>query len=689
MASHRSRDFSSLSSASPTSPGDSFSGRRERSCSPCSRHGACSSPTADLTGRHSFSASNLTRYGVSAYPKVTYNKRLLTPLNLDIDSSIQEIRSKEKDDIKTLNNQFAALIGKVQSLEQHNQVLLARWNFLKEQDNSVSDLDIKLIYDQYMNKLRQQIRSIDAEKEQLDLELDEVLEAMDSFRGKYEGEINKRSAMEFTFTTLKKDLDNGFLHKTELEAKLNGLHAMAELMKTIHDQELEEAMSQIKDVSIVLGIDHKRSNIDPHRIVEEVRAQYEALAIRSWEELEALTRSKLNEGELQSAKYGDHLLNDRRIIAELNIQIQKMRSCILSLKSQCLRLEGTVKEVGTQGEAALNDAKAKLANLEEALQNLRQDLAHLVKEYQELMNIKLALDIEILTYRELMEGEEISMESPAFAFISRISSGPKFPSSQSSVMTASNVASRAREHSADRTSHSRGRQESGLSRSQSGVLKMVVSQWVAFLEVIAGQTGAAQKAGFPEARVITMKTSAAMKVKDMLSPPFPELILRKTVESRLVAFLEVTVRKAEEDVHEEMLSRVPSGATESVPEAGLSRSQSGDSEGPVETSTPISRNDSYVTAVSRRDLSRTYSSEAESPSGGIEAPVGSPADGNETIPQRGLGGSYSREEGLSVTPSGEPASPGSPYLVGEVRSDNLHYPTTEEASYYGEFNAEQ
>ncbi|XP_060108056.1 keratin, type II cytoskeletal 80-like [Heteronotia binoei] len=464
MTSHRSRDFSSLSSRSPTSLGDSSCRRRERSYSPSSRYGACCSPTGGLTSRHSFSASNLTGYGGSAYPKVSYNKRLLTPLNLDFDPSIQAIRTKEKDEIKTLNNQFAALIGKVQSLEQHNQVLLTRWNFLREQDNSLSDLDIKLLYDQYMNKLRQQIRSIDAEKEQLDLELDEVLETMDSFRSKYEDEINKRSAMEFTFTTLKKDLDNGFLHRTELEAKLNGLHAMAELMKTIHEQELEEAMSQIKDISVVLGIDN-RINFDPHRIVEDVRAQYEALARRSWEELEELTRSKLNEGELQSAKYGDHLLNDRRIIAELNIQIQKMRSCILSLKSQCLRLEGSLKEVGAQGEAALNDARAKLANLEEALQNLRQDLAHLVKEYQELMNIKLALDIEILTYRELMEGEEISMESPAFAFISRIYSGPKFYSSNPSNMTISNVTSQGRETSTDRMSHS---MESGLSRSQSG-----------------------------------------------------------------------------------------------------------------------------------------------------------------------------------------------------------------------------
>ena len=63
-------------------------------------------------------------------------------------------------------------------------------------------------------------------------------------------------------------------------------------------------------------------------------------------------------------------------------------------------------EAEQQGEVALNDAKCKLAELEAALQKAKQDMACLVKEYQEVLNSKLGLDIEIATYRRLLEGEE-------------------------------------------------------------------------------------------------------------------------------------------------------------------------------------------------------------------------------------------------------------------------------------------
>uniref|UniRef100_A0A8C5TWC2 IF rod domain-containing protein n=1 Tax=Malurus cyaneus samueli TaxID=2593467 RepID=A0A8C5TWC2_9PASS len=134
---------------------------------------------------------------------------------------------------------------------------------------------------------------------------------------------------------------------------------------------------------------------------------------------------QLTDSSSQSGSFGGHLLDSRREIADLNIRIQKLRSCIVSQKSQCLYLEEHIREAGEQGEGTLRDAKAKVAGLEEALQRSRERMAQLVREYQELMNIKLALDVEILTYRKLMEGEESSMEQPIPTVISAVHSRPK------------------------------------------------------------------------------------------------------------------------------------------------------------------------------------------------------------------------------------------------------------------------
>lgn len=54
----------------------------------------------------------------------------------------------------------------------------------------------------------------------------------------------------------------------------------------------------------------------------------------------------------------------------------------------------------------MEKAREDIAQLEEALKRAKQDLAGQIREHQELMNLKLALDIEIATYRKLLEGEE-------------------------------------------------------------------------------------------------------------------------------------------------------------------------------------------------------------------------------------------------------------------------------------------
>ncbi|XP_068615188.1 keratin, type II cytoskeletal 8-like [Brachionichthys hirsutus] len=334
---------------------------------------------------------------------VTVNTSLLAPLNLEIDPTIQRVRNEEKEQIKTLNNRFATFIDKVRFLEQQNKVLETKWELLQEQTTSHSDSDA--MFEAYIGNLRKQLDHLGHEKLKLESKVRQTSDQVEDFKKMYEDEILKRNECENNFVLLKKDTDAAYTIKVELEAKMDGLSDEIEFLRHIYDAEIQELQGQIKDTSVVVEMNNSR-DLDMDAIIAEVHAQYEDIANHSRAEAELWYKTKYAAMQQAAGSNGDDLKSTKAEIADLNRIIMRLQSEIEMVKSQRSNLESQIAEAEDRGDLAVEDGKLRIRDLEEALQRAKQDMALQVHQYQELMNVKLALDIEIVTYRKLLEGEE-------------------------------------------------------------------------------------------------------------------------------------------------------------------------------------------------------------------------------------------------------------------------------------------
>nr|XP_025856282.1 keratin, type II microfibrillar, component 7C-like [Vulpes vulpes] len=97
-----------------------------------------------------------------------------------------------------------------------------------------------------------------------------------------------------------------------------------------------------------------------------------------------------------------HMRSPRHSKEELN----RLNQAIQRLTAEPCELDRATEPPALREEGASDSAQGKLAWLEAALQRAKHDMACQLREYQDLMIIKLGLDFEIATYRKLLESEE-------------------------------------------------------------------------------------------------------------------------------------------------------------------------------------------------------------------------------------------------------------------------------------------
>ncbi|XP_061089947.1 keratin, type II cytoskeletal 8-like [Conger conger] len=344
-------------------------------------------------------ASTTPRKGIKTNPSLLQNSS-----NNDVDPRDHRNKSQEKDQIVGLNNKFVNFIEKVRRLEQENKILETRLKILLEQESYKGN--IKEVVDELSSNLQRQIDGLSLDRQKLLSELDRTQNDMDHHKMRYQEEMQAKTEAENDFVITKKEVDDTYLQKVSQELELEDLMSELDFLKRGYDEEIKELQSQVQNDTVILEVDNARA-LDMKEIVDEVKAQYDTMAARGREEAELWHKKRINDISQEAGKHEQDLRDVRKEIAELQRQIQRLNSEIEALKKQKVNLEKAINDAEQQGDQAREEALNHIHLLEQALRKAKHDMARQVREYQDLMNLKLALDIEIATYKKLLEGEEM------------------------------------------------------------------------------------------------------------------------------------------------------------------------------------------------------------------------------------------------------------------------------------------
>lgn len=370
---------------------------------------------------------------------------------LEAASPTKMTRLQEKEELQHLNDRLAVYIDRVKFLEETNSKLTAEISMMTSTKQSEVD-SVRNSLEAELRDVRRLLDEIAKDKAREQIENKKNAALADEFKKKFEKEaaahkksedalkaaqrkLSDREAqlatvnqeaknLEGVILELRKEcqelkdalesakyaLEQETLSRVDLENKLQSKEEELNFKKEMYNKEIIEIRSQLQSVeSQHIKIEAEAKNRYEGILSEklhELREMFDSEARQYRDETDGLYGAKYDELQRMNAKDVEELTLIREEKRNLSITIENIKSELNQLQSKNSSLLQRIEDLESLRASDQKIADEAIANRDAQLKELRKRIDTQLREYEDLMGVKTALDLEILTYRKMLEGEE-------------------------------------------------------------------------------------------------------------------------------------------------------------------------------------------------------------------------------------------------------------------------------------------